>query len=138
MSRNMNCRMARVSILDSPLARELMAEVGPTLKRLIGRNWKNKQGFPRYAHEKSLGFFKKRFAEVVWALAPNSQAEHWLTSDKLGICAQLLELKRGKLVMGFSVEHVATSTRVLVNAGETAFTSTSSFSQMVLDEAGVT
>ncbi len=126
-----------VGILDLSLARELMAEVGPLLKRLIGQYWKNKQGVPRYAHQESLRFLKKRFVEAGRALTPDLRAEHLLKSDKVGSRYQLLDLKRDKLVMGFSVEHGENSTHVL-NAVSPTFTSTFRFCRLVLDESGVT
>lgn len=111
-------------------------EIGPILFGLLGQYRKNSQGFRRYAHEEGSRFFKARFAAAARALAPNLKAEHLQKSDKVGIRAQLLDRKRGELVMDFLVEHGENSTHVL-NAVSPAFTSAFSFSRLVVDEAGV-
>jgi L-2-hydroxyglutarate oxidase len=113
-----------------------MSESVPILLRLIAQYLDNKQGFRRYAHEESLRFFKPRFAQAARAMAPRLRTSHLLSSDKVGIRAQLLDREKGELVMDFLVEKGQNSTHVL-NSVSPAFTSAFSFSRLVLDQAGV-
>lgn len=93
----------------------------------------NKQGFRTLVHEEGTRFFKRYFAEAAQALVPEIRPQHLLQSDKVGIRAQLLDIRKKELVMDFVVEHEEHSTHIL-NAVSPAFTSAFSFARVVLDQ----
>ncbi|MBI6545439.1 MAG: L-2-hydroxyglutarate oxidase [Cyanobacteria bacterium NC_groundwater_1444_Ag_S-0.65um_54_12] len=97
---------------------------------------RNTQGFRQFATEEGLRFFKPHFAAAAKALVPKLQVKHLISSQKVGLRAQLLDLKKQELVMDFVIEHGKNSTHVL-NAVSPAFTSAFSFARLVLNETGV-
>ena len=95
----------------------------------------DKQGFRCFSHAEALRFFKSKFAEAARYLTPDLKNEDLLSCDKVGIRAQLLDIKRHELVMDFVVENGVNSTHVL-NAISPAFTSSMSFAKYIVDQKG--
>lgn len=95
----------------------------------------NKQGFKSFSHAEALRFFRSKFAEAARHLTPELKDEDLLASDKVGIRAQLLDIKKHELVMDFVVENGTNSTHVL-NAISPAFTSSMSFAKYIVDQKG--
>jgi hypothetical protein len=62
--------------------------------------------------------------------------EHLVKNSKVGIRAQLVNLKTMELVNDFLIEKGESSSHVL-NAVSPAFTSSFAFSKLVLDQAGI-
>src|SRR5262249_48787465 len=83
------------------------------LLRIAGQYAVNHQGFRRLVYVEGRRFLKRYFAEAAQALVPAIRTEHLLSSDKVGIRAQLLDTRKRELVMDFVVEKAANSTHVL-------------------------
>ena len=66
-------------------------------------------------------------------LVPRISGNDLIVSQKVGIRAQLLDTKKGELVMDFLVERVDNTTHVL-NAVSPAFTSAFSFAKYILNK----
>lgn len=81
-----------------------------------------RDGFRRLAWREGRRFSKARFARAARALLPRLRAEHLLACGKVGIRAQMLDLREGRLVGDFLAEGGPGSTHVL-NAVSPAFTS---------------
>jgi len=96
----------------------------------------NRQGFRNFSHAEALRFFKPKFAEAARSLTPALNDGDLLASDKVGIRAQLLDLKKHELVMDFVVENGENSTHIL-NAISPAFTSSMSFAKYIVDQKEV-
>jgi len=110
-----------------------LSETFPILFRLAQQYVLNQQGFRYFSHSEALRFFKGKFAEAARQLTPDLKTEDLLASDKVGIRAQLLDVKKHELVMDFVVENGANSTHVL-NAISPAFTSSMSFAKYIVDQ----
>jgi len=93
----------------------------------------NKQRFRRFLHFEALRFFKSKFAEAARCLTPGLKNQDLLNCDKVGIRAQLLDLKKHELVMDFVVEKGRNSVHVL-NAISPAFTSSMSFAKYIVNQ----
>ncbi len=113
-----------------------LAESVSILFRLGQQYILNKQGFRDFSHAEALRFFRSKFAEAARHLTPELRDEDLLASDKVGIRAQLLDIKKHELVMDFVVENGVNSTHVL-NAISPAFTSSMSFAKYIVDQKGV-
>lgn len=100
---------------------------------LLKQYLQNKQRFRQFAHNEALRVFKRKFIQAAQCLIPAVKETHLLNSDKIGIRAQLLNLKTRELVMDFLVENTKNSTHIL-NAVSPAFTSSFSFAKLVVDE----
>jgi L-2-hydroxyglutarate oxidase LhgO len=94
---------------------------------------RNEQGFRQFSHEEAGRFLKPMFVKAAKKLIPAVEAKHLLSSDKVGIRAQLLNKNTHQLVMDFVVESRKDSTHVL-NAISPAFTSSFSFSEYVIQK----
>lgn len=110
-----------------------LSESIPILFRLAQQYALNKQGFRKFSHMEALRFFRSKFADAARMLTPDIKDEDLLTSDKVGIRAQLLDVKKHELVMDFLVENGIRSTHVL-NAISPAFTSSMSFAKYIVDQ----
>ena len=100
--------------------------------RLCEQYVRNQQGFRQFSHDEAGRFKKSKFVKAAQNLIPAVKAEHLLSSNKVGIRAQLLNKKTHQLVMDFMVEHRKNSTHIL-NAISPAFTSAFSFSEYVIN-----
>ena len=98
-------------------------------KQYIG----NKQGFRSYTHQEIHKIFKSEFLKSMQKLVPRISGNDLIVSQKVGIRAQLLDTKKGELVMDFLVERVDNTTHVL-NAVSPAFTSAFSFAKYILNK----
>ena len=93
----------------------------------------NKQGFRSYTHQEMHKFFKSEFLKSMQKLIPRLSNSDLVESRKVGIRAQLLDIKRNELVMDFIVKRVGNTTHVL-NAVSPAFTSAFSFAKYILNK----
>jgi len=81
-----------------------------------------RDGIRRLAWQEGRLHSRRRFARAARALLPRLRAEHLIACGKVGIRAQMLDRKEGRLVGDFLVESGPASTHVL-NAVSPAFTS---------------
>jgi L-2-hydroxyglutarate oxidase LhgO len=95
---------------------------------VVGRD-----GFRRLAWQEGRRYFRHWFAEAARALLPRLRPEHLLPCDKVGIRAQMLDRRSGRLVTDFLVERGPSSTHIL-NAISPAFTSAFPFARHVCDD----
>jgi L-2-hydroxyglutarate oxidase LhgO len=103
------------------------------IARLLGvQLLTDRDGFRRLAWHEGHRLGKHRFAAAARALLPRLRPEHLLRSDKVGIRAQLLDRKQGRLVHDFLVESGPSSAHVL-NAISPAFTSAFPLARLVCD-----
>ncbi len=93
----------------------------------------NKKGFRTYTHQEASRFLKSEFLKSMQNLIPNLSSNDLVTSQKVGIRAQLLDKDRNELVMDFLVEKMDNTTHVL-NAVSPAFTSAFSFAKYILNK----
>ena len=101
-----------------------------TLALMVARNT---HGFANMVREEFLKYGKSRFLKAVRKLAPALQSEDILPSDKIGIRAQLVDIRAKKLVMDLVIEKGPDSTHIL-NAISPAFTSAFSFAEVITDQ----
>lgn len=112
-----------------------LGESGRIFWHLAGQYWKNPQGFRGLVHLEGRKAFRGYFAQAARQLVPGLVTAELLASEKVGIRAQLFDLREERLVMDFLLEKGPHSTHVL-NAISPAFTSAFSFSRMVADYVG--
>jgi (S)-2-hydroxyglutarate dehydrogenase len=93
----------------------------------------NKNGFRSYTHQEMHKFLKSEFLKSIQKLIPRLSINDLVASEKVGIRAQLLDIKKNELVMDFLVERVDNTTHVL-NAVSPAFTSAFSFAKYILNK----
>ena len=93
----------------------------------------NKKGFRAYTHQEASRFLRSEFLKSMQNLIPNLSNNDLVTSNKVGIRAQLLDKDRNELVMDFLVEKMDNTTHVL-NAVSPAFTSAFSFAKYILNK----
>ena len=110
-----------------------LSESSSILFRLGQQYVFNKQGFRNFSHSEALRFFKSKFAEAARYLTPDLKNQDLLDCDKVGIRAQLLDIKKHELVMDFVVEKGQNSLHVL-NAISPAFTSSMSFAKYIVNQ----
>ncbi|MFQ5729617.1 MAG: L-2-hydroxyglutarate oxidase [Waddliaceae bacterium] len=92
----------------------------------------NRQGFRKLVHEEGRRFLKKYFVDAAKVLIPKLKPQDLSKSKKVGIRAQLMNIKTNELVMDFLIQKGEKSTHIL-NAVSPAFTSAFSFSRFILD-----
>jgi L-2-hydroxyglutarate oxidase len=109
-----------------------IGETSAIMLRVLEQYLRNQQGFRRFAHMEARRFLKPYFVEAAQALVPALKPTDLVRSQKVGIRAQLLDVRTHQLVMDFLVERAERSTHVL-NAISPAFTSAFSFARFVLD-----
>ena len=83
-------------------------------------------------HAEAGRFLKRNFARAAGQLVPSLRPPHLLSSNKVGIRAQLVDKEAHRLVMDFLVERRDNTTHVL-NAVSPAFTSAFSFAELILE-----
>jgi L-2-hydroxyglutarate oxidase LhgO len=91
-----------------------------------------RDGFRRLAWQEGRRYLKPWFADAARAIVPRLRAEHLLPTDKVGIRAQMLDRKAGRLVNDFLVEQGKHSTHVL-NAISPAWTGAFPFARYLCD-----
>ncbi len=109
-----------------------LRDSGQISVRLLEQYWFNNQGFRQLLQEEAGRLFLSRFAIAAQNLVPRVTASALVSSSKVGIRPQLLDIKSHELVMDFLVETKGNTTHVL-NAISPAFTSAFSFSRLVVD-----
>jgi L-2-hydroxyglutarate oxidase LhgO len=91
-----------------------------------------RDGFRRLAWQEGGRFSKARFAKAARELLPRLRAEHLMACGKVGIRAQMVDRREGRLVTDFLVEAGPASTHML-NAISPAFTSAFPLARLVCD-----
>lgn len=109
-----------------------IADLAGITAMLIRQYLSGKDGFRRLAWQEGRRYFKPWFAEAARAIVPRLRPEHLLPTEKVGIRAQMLDMKTGRLVTDFLVECGANSTHIL-NAISPAWTSAFPFARHVCD-----
>lgn len=99
---------------------------------LAGQYVRGNDGFRRLAWQEGRRVMRRHFAEAARALLPRLRPEHLLPCDKVGLRAQMLDRRTGRLVTDFLVESGPASTHVL-NAISPAFTSAFALARIVCD-----
>lgn len=107
-------------------------EMAQILGRNLGQYIRNEQGFRRLVKEEISRLFKPAFVKAAQLLVPSTRSEDLHRSKKVGIRAQLFDLKQRKLVMDFLVESGRHSTHIL-NAISPGFTCGPSFAEHVVE-----
>lgn len=92
----------------------------------------NKQSFRQYAHDELKRYVKKSFVEAARALLPTINGADLVLSKKVGIRAQLFNVRNNELLMDFHVEESKNETHIL-NAVSPGFTSAFSFSDYLVN-----
>lgn len=99
---------------------------------IAGQYVSGRDGFRRLAWQEGRRYFRRWFAEAAQALLPRLKPEHLLPCDKVGIRAQMLDRRTGRLVTDFVVEQGPHSTHV-INAISPAFTSSLPLARHICD-----
>ncbi len=92
----------------------------------------NRDGFRRLAWQEGRRYFKRWFIEAAKAIVPRLEENHLIQTDKVGIRAQMFNLKNHSLVNDFLIEQGGNSTHIL-NAISPAWTSAFPFARHVCD-----
>jgi L-2-hydroxyglutarate oxidase len=101
--------------------------------RILKQYLRNEQGFRRLVHDELKRLRKPYFVKAAQALVPNISGKDILRGKKVGIRAQLFDIKTQKLVMDFLVETGPKSTHIL-NAVSPGFTCGPSFAAHIVKE----
>jgi L-2-hydroxyglutarate oxidase len=107
-------------------------ELARILRLLAGQYLSGRDGFRRLAWQEGRRYFKPWFAAAARAIVPSLRAGDLLPSTKVGIRAQMLDRRSGRLVTDFLIEEGPGSTHVL-NAVSPAFTSAFPLARHVCD-----
>jgi L-2-hydroxyglutarate oxidase LhgO len=110
-----------------------IGEAARFARLLLGQLIAGHDGFRRYALQEGRRYFRPWFAEAARALIPRLKPSHLLRCDKVGIRAQLVDRRTGRLVNDFLVETGRYSTHVL-NAISPAWTGAFPFARLVVDQ----
>jgi hypothetical protein len=92
----------------------------------------NKNGFRKLVRQEIPKLTKSGFFGASKRLAPSLEMQHLLPCEKVGIRAQLYNIKKGELEMDFYVEQGENATHIL-NAVSPAFTCSQSFANHVVE-----
>ena len=92
----------------------------------------NKGGFRKYVHEQALQGFPLFFLKAAQELIPNIKYFHIEPSRKVGLRAQLFDIKNKKIVKDFLCINGAKSTHI-VSSISPAFTASFSFADLIID-----
>ena len=94
----------------------------------------NSNGFRRYAYEQAFQGFKPFFVKAAKSLIPSLKSEDLIRSKKVGIRAQLYNIKKGKLVDDFKLVNKDNTTHVL-NAISPAFTASFALADLIIEKS---
>ena len=108
------------------------SEATRTLFNIAIQYWKNQQGFRNYANEEATRFLKKRFTSAAKILVPKLETHHLIASNKVGIRAQLFNIKTKQLELDFMLHKYENTIHVL-NAVSPAFTSAFAFADYLVE-----
>ncbi len=92
----------------------------------------NKGGFRKYVHEQALQGFPLLFLKAAQELIPNIKYFHIEPSRKVGLRAQLFDIKNKTIVKDFLCINGAKSTHI-VSSISPAFTASFSFADLIID-----
>lgn len=109
-----------------------LGEAANAVYHLLKQYQLDQQGFRNYAHNEVSRFLKSKFVNAAKLLMPAITSDDLVLSKKVGIRAQLLDMRRRQLVMDFLTEQTNHETHIL-NAVSPAFTSAFSFSAYVVN-----
>jgi len=108
------------------------AEAPGIATRLLGMYWRNQGNFRVMVNEEFSKYFSEIYLAEVKRLCPEVKKEDLVFNVKVGIRAQLMNLKTRKLEMDFVLERGKNSTHVL-NAISPAFTSSMPIAEYVAE-----
>jgi len=91
-----------------------------------------KQGFRTFVAQEVSRLVKSNFVKAAQALVPQIRGRDLLPSSKVGIRAQLFDMRKNEMVMDFLIEQGPRSTHVL-NAVSPGLTSAFEFAKLVAD-----
>lgn len=94
----------------------------------------NENNFRKLAHLEMGKYWKHNFLNAACKLMPTLTAEDMVSTSKVGIRPQLVNVKTGKLEMDYIFEKTQKSMHVL-NAISPAFTSSFAFAHLIVDES---
>lgn len=94
----------------------------------------NQQNFRQLMHTELAKYRKKNFYEAVRKLMPELTYDDLVSSDKVGICPQLINVREKRLEMDYVIEKSPDSLHVL-NAISPAFTSSLAFAEWLVDQS---
>ena len=104
---------------------------------ILGNQYiKNKGGFQKYVNEQAIQSFRPFLIKAAKKLIPSLKSEYIEPSTKVGIRAQLFNLKEGKLVDDFLCINGTDSTHVL-NAISPAFTASFELADLIIDRSNL-
>ena len=103
----------------------------------LSRQWlQNSNGFRRYALEQAFLGLKPFFLQAARSLVPSLKSEDLIPSKKVGIRAQVFDIKKNKLVQDFKLVNANNSTHVL-NAISPAFTAIFALADVIINESKI-
>lgn len=101
--------------------------------RLVEQFYHNNQGFRNLVLQESPKYLKRYFYDSAKKVVPKLKIEDLLPCSKVGIRAQMLDIKKKELVTDFLIVSEKNQTHVL-NAISPAFTSSMPFARMVVEK----
>ncbi|MBN2689185.1 MAG: L-2-hydroxyglutarate oxidase [Gammaproteobacteria bacterium] len=102
--------------------------------RLSGMYLKNQNNFRKLAHMELSKYSKHNFLNAAQKLMPILKDSDLVSTNKVGIRPQLINVESGALEMDYILEHTPNSTHVL-NAISPAFTSSFEFARFIVDSS---
>lgn len=99
---------------------------------LLGMYVSNHNSFRKLVYIELRKYFKSHFVDAIRRLVPALTADDLVSSTKVGIRPQLVDINAKKLVMDYIIEQTPTSMHVL-NAISPAFTSAFAFVELLAD-----
>ena len=106
------------------------------LSELTIQFFKNKGGFRQYAYDQALHGIKPFFLRAAKKIIPSLKNEDLIKSKKVGIRAQLFDIKKRELIDDFKLIKDKNSTHVL-NAISPAFTASFALADLIINESKV-
>ena len=105
------------------------------LYRLADLLFNNKNNFRRHVSNELKKYLKYNFLIEVKKLVPSIELDDLVPANKVGIRAQLVNIKTKRLVMDYVLEKKKNTMHVL-NSISPAFTSSLEFSKLIVEESG--
>ena len=99
---------------------------------LLNMYLKNVENFRSLVHSETRKYIKPWFLESAQRLVPSLQSEDLVSSNKVGIRPQLVNIKTKSIEMDYIIEKTENSTHVL-NSISPAFTSSVSFAEFIIN-----
>jgi (S)-2-hydroxyglutarate dehydrogenase len=108
------------------------AEAPDICLRILQQYRLNKEGFRHFTHQEAFRFFKPMFVKAAQAMVPKLRSQDLVKSTKVGIRAQLLNIRTRTMEHDFRVIDGEHSVHIL-NAVSPAFTSAFAFARHVVE-----